>query len=91
MFFLCIKKLLCTFALSKTKKNCKINEKELKKEIINKLIELKMQAQMDEQLFHLCARPVFNPKEIDQILDNANDIRKRIAALEELLRELEKK
>ena len=91
MFSCVLKNYYVTLHSRKQKENCKMNKQDLKKEIISQLIELKMQAQMDEQLFHLCAGPGFNPKEIDQILDNANDIRRRIAALEELLSELEKK
>lgn len=71
--------------------NRKMNKQELKKELINQIFELKMQAKMDEELFYMCSGAGYNPDAINQILDNTNEIRKRIAALENLLNELEKK
>ena len=66
-----------------------MDKKELKKQILHRLMELKAEDQMNRFVFTELASENFKDLRIDEVLDFANDIQKEIERLEQLLKELD--
>ena len=81
MLFLRIKYFLCNFASSKSENqqldNDQMDKQELKKQILHRLIELKAEDQMNRFVFTQLARENSKDQRIDEVLDFANDIKKK--------------
>lgn len=66
-----------------------MDKNELKKQILNRLMELKAEDQMNRFVFTTLARENYKDQRINEVLDFANDIKSEIERLEKLLKEFD--
>lgn len=66
-----------------------MDKREMKQQIINRMMELKAQEQMNRFVFSELAKENYRDSRIDELLDLTDEMKREFERLEKLLKELD--